>query len=49
MATLFLLTATAAGSLLPHTLLDSVMVQTMFNPDVLSFWEAVLGTGTGWR
>ncbi len=29
----------AAGSLLPHSLLDSLIIQNIFNPDLLNFWE----------
>jgi len=35
----------AAGALLPHTLLDSIMTQAFFNQDAVSFWEAVMQTG----
>ncbi len=35
----------AAGSLLPHSLIDSLIIQNIFNPDLLNFWEALLRCG----
>lgn len=35
----------AAGSLLPHSLMDSLIIQNIFNPDLLNFWEALLRCG----
>jgi len=34
----------AAGSLLPHSLLDSLIIQNIFNPDLLNFWEGTQPT-----
>jgi hypothetical protein len=35
----------AAGCVLSHTLLDALMVQAVFNPDIISFWEALTDIG----
>lgn len=35
----------AAGCIYSHSLLDALTVQAIFNPDIISFWEAVTGTG----
>ena len=35
----------AAGCILSHTLLDALMVQAIYNPDIISFWESLTGTG----
>ena len=35
----------AAGCVFCHSLLDSLMVQAVFNPDIVCFWEAVSDTG----
>ena len=35
----------AAGCILSHTLLDALMVQAIYNPDIISFWEALTGSG----
>jgi hypothetical protein len=32
----------AAGSVLSHTLMDSLMVQSIFHPNILNFWEVLL-------
>jgi hypothetical protein len=31
----------ASGSVLTHTLLDALMMQSVFHPDILSFWESL--------
>jgi hypothetical protein len=36
---------TAAGSVFVHTVLDALMVMTIFNPHILSLYEALLGIG----
>lgn len=35
----------AAGCVFSHTLLDALMVQAIYNPDIISFWEAIMKTG----
>lgn len=35
----------AAGCILSHTVLDALMVQAIYNPDIISFWEALTGAG----
>lgn len=36
----------AAGSILTHSLFESIMVQVIYNPNLLNFWETALGIGT---
>lgn len=35
----------AAGSIFSHSILDTLIVNCMFNKDVLSFWESITKTG----
>ena len=35
----------ASGSILAHTTLDALLVQAIFNPHILNFWEGLLDFG----
>ena len=33
-----------SGSVMTQSLLDALMIQSVFTPDILAFWEALTGT-----